>query len=469
MKSCRLVFNTLIAILLSQSTYSQVSIGTDIVFPKDSLIKELRFLNEAVVNGHPVNYLPERKISIKRIIDSLEKVPETNFSLGTYYFILGHALQEVGCTHTSIRDFRPVDCVKSPGYFPLHGVLLDNELYLNHQYDPDYTDYEGKKILSINGMKSKQLVSLLVKNSASDGRGLAFSTEKANHNLAYFIALILDFPEKYHIELEGESVMVKSIPCKVKRYYGEPDLPVIMKDRKNWVGHSDNLAYLRLKSFRSSDKRFFKKVFGWLDENEYESLVIDLRGNLGGDRAAGASLTRYLVDTTFSYSILQPNLSTRKYLSKRGRKQFAASKFKYNWLDCFKRRKTSAGLSFVYKYRPRKNKQFKGKVYVLMDGLTSSTSTMVTSWLKQYGNEVVFVGRKTGGGYNGNCGGSFPTMELPYTKVILRFAAYRLIFDDDSNKWDGLEPDHEVHYTIDDLVHKKDRDWEKVLELINRK
>jgi len=118
-------------------------------------------------------------------------------------------------------------------------------------------------------------------------------------------------------------------------------------------------------------------------------------------------------------------------------------------------KKTTLGRSFQYSYKPRKKHHFDGEIFVLTDGFTASSATMLTSWLKQF-SDATFYGTQASGGYNGNNGGSFPLITLPDSQMIIRFPAYRLIFDENSGQNEGVTPDHFIDGDADyDTVLKR--------------
>ena len=129
-----------------------------------------------------------------------------------------------------------------------------------------------------------------------------------------------------------------------------------------------------------------------------QNLIIDLKRNLGGNRESAVSLTKNLVPNSFSYSILQPKLNTKKYLDGKGRIYLLLFKLKYNIGNIFKGNQTELGKEFVYNFKPKKN-NYKGQIFVLIDGYTASACAMVTSWLKQH-TKATFIGQQSGCGYN---------------------------------------------------------------------
>jgi C-terminal processing protease CtpA/Prc len=221
---------------------------------------------------------------------------------------------------------------------------------------------------------------------------------------------------------------------------------------------------LRVYNFTKEDIEFWPKIMEVLNEENAPFFVLDLRGNGGGNRDAGSELMRFLSDDKFGYSILQPKGKPKPFLNKQGKRYYRFSKLKYNVGKFTHKKKTDLGKAFEFEFKPNET-VYKGQIIVMTDGITASTSTMLTTWLDKHSN-ALFVGRKTGGGYNGNNGGVFPRITLPFSKTIIRFPSYRIVLDDDYKKEDGLMPDVEVVYSVEDYLQKRDKDWEAVLNLI---
>lgn len=224
---------------------------------------------------------------------------------------------------------------------------------------------------------------------------------------------------------------------------------------------------MRINSFSTSDKRFFASSLRYIKDENISNLILDLRGNTGGNRNVAISLGKHLVDTIFAYSILQPKLNTKAYVNGKGKRFLLLSKLKYNIGNFFKGHRTEFGREFVYRFKPNRE-VYKGKLFVITDGLTASSSTMLTSWLKQH-TDAQFIGKQAGGGYNGNNGGSFPVLTLPESKIEITFPAYRLILDHASRTNQGIIPDIEPRYTITDIVQNRDVEMETIIKLLKEK
>ena len=283
--------------------------------------------------------------------------------------------------------------------------------------------------------------------------------------LPTLIGFYFHYPEVYQIRtangLLEEFPAIKTLPVIPADTH-----EVLFRNGKNSFSTDGKTGILELNEFVKSDKKFFRKVFAYIEQESLTGLVLDLRGNTGGNRKASVELTRYLVDTTFSYAILKPKLQTRKYLDRHGKLLYFMGRIKYDGSHLFSTERTNLGKLYRYEYTPKSaEERYNGKLIVLTDGLTASAATMTTSWLKQHSN-ALFAGTQAGGGYNGNNGGAFPMITLPGSGIRIKFPAYRLILDPISGNTKGLIPDFIVEQTIADLLNGKDTALQFALDRI---
>ena len=431
---------------------------------RKDVLTDLRFLNEAVSNGHPVNYMQAGTFNIADIVAEVEKGTSDSLSIIEYRFILGAALQEIGCVHTSVKSNPLLKGINQSTVFPLHLMAMDNKLVLTRQAGDSLKHLEGVTVLEINGKPSSEILSTLMRYSASDGGGKAFVSAHVNLMMPVLIAFYFEYPAAYSIRTEKGSFDFQAI--KTLPEIPAETTPALLRNGKNSFSTDGKTGILELNEFSKSDKKFFRKVFAYIEQENLTGLVLDLRGNTGGNRKASVELTRYLVDTTFSYAILKPKLHTRKYLDRKGKLLYFLGRIKYGGGHLFNTHRTELGKLYRYKYKPfREQERYTGKIVVLTDGLTASAATMTTSWLKQHSN-AVFAGTQAGGGYNGNNGGAFPMITLPASGIRIKFPAYRLILDVDSDNGKGLVPDFIVEQTLADLLNGKDTALQFALDRI---
>ncbi|MDW3196435.1 MAG: S41 family peptidase [Cytophagales bacterium] len=403
---------------------------------KQSLIDDLTFLNESVSNGHPVNYDPQYQFNISEVIDRAKALNTDSISALNYTIWIEKGIYHIGCIHTSIQ-VNPLKVHYQPSFIPITTSIQKNNLNITSCQGASKI---GQTIQKINGRHASEIIAYYEEYKASDGGTDAFSKEYFHLFSSSLISKFLGYPAHYEIETANETYVLKG---QKKGYYRKSEDQAttdLLSNGSNELYLNDDFVILKVEDFNNSDKGFFKNAFKKIDEIDAENLIIDLRQNTGGSRKAAIVLTKFLADSAFAYSILQPKLSTGKYLNGKGKFFLFLSKLKYNVGNFYKMRFTDLGTSFRYAYKPKAKYHFNGNVYVLTDGFTASASTMVTSWLKQY-SHAQFLGRQASGGYNGNNGGSFPVITLPQSKIQIRFPAYRLVLDDQSEMSAGLQPD----------------------------
>ena len=412
---------------------------------KKDLIKDLTYLNEAVINGHPVNYDPNIKVNILSVIERAKQLKTDSISSTDYSLWIEKGIYNIGCVHTSIKKKSTFANKDSIAYIPLTASVYQEKLLITSCIDSAKV---GQFITSINGKIINDIIEPFKEYKASDGGTNAFAKEYLHLASSKLISTTLQHTKIYAVKTIESEFYLSGTNEPFKRLQTKSSQNILMSNNTNQFYTIDNYAILKVNTFQKSDKQFFDEFFKKIRKLKTEKLFIDLRQNLGGNRASSIKLTKYLVDTTFAYSILQPKLRTKKYLNRKGKYYLFLSKLKYNVGNMFKKHESEYGNEFTYSHKPKKQNHFDGKLYVITDGFTASASTMVTSWLKQHTN-AIFIGNQAGGGYNGNNGGSFPIITLPKSKIEITFPAYRLILDKKSENRTGILPDIYVQSNTD--------------------
>lgn len=389
---------------------------------------------------------------------------------------MGAALQELGDGHALVLK-NPLAHTDS-FYFPLPVALVDGKIILLRQC-PEYSaDLVGKEVTRINGIPTADILSSLFQYTAADGGGTHFAEAFVRVNLIPFITLYFEGARFYTVSVAGNEIVplrveaIRTVRAGVQRYpmLGLASGAALRRgDNALHLRAADSIAILVVTTFSKGDKAFFREAFSQMKDAGTHRLVLDLRGNTGGHRGAAVALTKHLVDTSFGYSLVKPRAQdVRRYLNRQGRMYYALGKVRYALGGAMRSRQTPQGRAIRYRYSPV-GAPFGGKVAVITDGFTFSSSTMVTSWLKQHNSDAVFVGSQAGGGYNGNWGGSFPRITLPRSGMVVQMPAYRLVLDETSPKRDGIMPDVPVRYSVEDLLSNRDTALDAALGAVSGK
>ncbi len=216
-----------------------------------------------------------------------------------------------------------------------------------------------------------------------------------------------------------------------------------------------------------------KRAFEAVQAKGSKALILDVRGNGGGDGELGALLFSYLVGAPFryyddliinkncemSYSFAKYTDPHRDLIIPKGLAELRADGKIHQIVD--------PQLSLQ---RPSKA-AFTGPVYIVIDsGCFSTTSEFLTE--VDVHHRAKFIGQESAGAYSGNNSGTVVRITLPNTKLGLYLplmSGYMFVgsnHEHDSAR--GIIPDFPVQCTITDLLAGGDRDLELALELARK-
>jgi C-terminal processing protease CtpA/Prc len=109
---------------------------------------------------------------------------------------------------------------------------------------------------------------------------------------------------------------------------------------------------------------------------------------------------------------------------------------------------------------------FGGKVFILINGGSFSTTCEFTSTV-HFHKRATFIGEEAGGGYYGNTSGYGTTVTLPNSKLVLNlpFQTYYLSVNGYKAADRSVMPDYPIHYTIRELLAGEDKEMAVALKL----
>jgi C-terminal processing protease CtpA/Prc len=231
------------------------------------------------------------------------------------------------------------------------------------------------------------------------------------------------------------------------------------------------IAHARIGYFVGDDfPRWVEDTFTTLHDKGTRTLILDLRGNGGGNDMYGAMLVSRLTDKPFRYfdhihvKTITPAFKAPsdwngddRHVSKlrEGMRPDPAGGFLL----------TEKGHPGVAEQQPA-NLPFLGNVFVLIDGGTFSTAAdfcAVTHHLKR----ATFVGDETGGGYYGNNSGLQAVVTLPNSgfQVRVPMSEYFNAVPGYDGTRRGTRPDYPVETTTAALLEGKDEQLDYALKL----
>jgi hypothetical protein len=212
--------------------------------------------------------------------------------------------------------------------------------------------------------------------------------------------------------------------------------------------------------------KFIAATFAEIRQTGITNLVIDVRGNDGGD-AYGPLLYSYLATAPFKVfdsekatSTSYPTLHQYSHLDDSFQKEFV----QYLKPEGKGRFELRDGSDVSPKL---KDDRYTGRVWFLTDGDVFSATAEFCSVARFY-RRGPFIGEETGGAYHGNTSGETANITLPNSKirVSIPLVEFQMETSDHIFERRGIIPQFPTPVTIQDLLASKDPAIEKVLTLI---
>ncbi len=456
------------------------------------LQKDFEVLKNVLKNYHPGLYRYQDSASIENHFTVLQNELNQNLSTTEFYLILSRFTAKLKCGHTfcsyynqnkNIQDsiFNLRDKVPFTFYLFEKQMLIDKNL-------SDSKMNEGSEVISINNIPVSSIIDSLLPyikgDGSNDGKRLS---DLELSGLGKFEAFDIYFPllfppnnSSYELEIKdiGNNVsqMVK-VKCvsRAERFdmmeqkYGKQ--PATYDDLWNFKIINENTAYLQLGTFVTNKltidwKKFLAKAFDEVKSKNISNLIIDIRGNEGGDDEVNLVLANYLASKPIAFpefkqlltyekvsDELRPYLKTwdKGFYDRTGKVIDLNNGF-YTW----KKERQSKVIS-------KKKKAYAGNIYLLVNAANSSATFFLATGLQQ--NKIAtIIGTETGGNRKGTNGGNLFFLRLPNSKIeidVPLIGYYPLVEQPD----EGLTPDIVVLATLEDIKNKKDVVLEKALEI----
>jgi len=391
------------------------------------LREDVAILRKALEKYHPGLFWYTSKAEFDTSWDRLGAQLDTDMTDDQFFKLLLPVVSRVQCAHTF---FYPSNIMSSRGTrFPLNLKFLNKKVYILSDFSTKSSIPVGSELLTINGKSIQELVDLLLPNLQAQGGNIGWKyviLESDFHNYYYYV---IGQPETFQIEYidhvtqQKASVSVNGNPDEALRKYWKNWYPIEDGPPLNFRYDSDrNAGILTVKSFTKGRYEFYHQDFDQLLDQYFtevrregiKRLVIDLRGNEGGNRP----------EKLFSYVALSED-----------------------------------------KEKEAKN-CFKGEVIVLTNERSISAMEKFVSMFK-YHHRGLTIGQATPGSANGLCGGNKHKLVLPHSRLELSIPLHKTLFDNATGaapkQGEGYPPDFTISETIDDFLQKKDRVMEAAL------
>lgn len=459
------------ALLLFTLIYSALCFGQTIPFSPAQVQEDLQYLHQQLKKHHPNLYVYASKAQLDSTIAAMIKEADHPMSEQELYAHItrlsaiikdGHTLFFPASTSLEYHNNQSL-------FFPFKVFYHGDKLYVELNCSLSDEIANGTEIVSINGLPAEQVIQFCLDRMMRDGHNLNYPIWILNQYFAEYYSYFYGYPSEFLLELktsggENRSVTVAALPkAKIREIRAarfpnrvtarglnqEPGTGILLK-----IDILRSIATLSIRDFDSDVlktvyQQDFKKTIGYLftqiQQAQIKHLIIDLRGNQGGNLENGTFLLSHLLPEKFKV-VEQFNVVKNPE---------AATEQERNAL------KKGRGTQL----NPPQAKPFLGPIYLLVNGGSFSNSGIVSSAFRHYQRGKI-IGEETGGNKSVICGWE-EAVTLPFSKISVYIPTRQfLIRDRVTNNGHGVIPDFIVRPTIQELANGKDEVLDFTLNLI---
>ena len=416
------------------------------VYSKKDYLEDIDQLGQRLSTVHPHAF---KFISKDRFFKNIESKKSLITEKTTYAEFAWHCnaiIASIGCSHTASstmqNDYHEFSILPLEKSFPLQVRWVNKQLVVVNPMN-NYDKVKVKdEILSINGIKTANLISDIYDHIAAQANIQSYKTHHFNTHFAALIPYALGLPNTFEIVVKENSSLIKLHTAQKRATeLFDPSVNRCLKDLCLEI-LDGKIAVLTISSFNYYEwnnytdfKSFLDSSMQIINNQKIKNIIIDVRYNRGGSQYPSIYLLQHLMDEPFTY--------------------YLKSEFEGKTDKLY-------GEEIIY---PLENR-FKGKVYFLIDGNGNSTTGHFMSLVKTHHLGTI-IGEELGS--NHFCTAGQTLCRLKNTKLVISVAnnthiSTAIKLPDEI----GILPDFYVSQSIDDYLNQVDAVKNFTLKLIKK-
>ena len=427
-------------------------------FPADELKVDLQYFRKLLEEVHPDPYYSLSKTDFDNEFKIIEQKIVSPISSLEFYKMLAPLVSRLNDEHVTISPSSFTMKKKETAntlYFPFNIIFIDGKGYIKKNYSTENKIITGNEIAAINGVSINSIADTLI-NYFSGTRPEQKMIYLQN-NFTEFLNLIYDFSGPFKLEIKNsagssEIFNISGITAAQKAEYSKNDFSYTINDKSR-------TAVFTLKSFDDNKGilfDFLKKMFSLLKEKGITKLIIDIRGNKGGDTSNGDLILDYLTDKPFT-QITGSEFKISGILKEQlmnfipGFIRWLPIQRFHPLLKTIWSGKDGQIVDFMFsEYHPSENNlRFNGKVFVFIDAGSMSSASLFPATIQKY-KIGTLVGEKSGG-YPTHHGNMWD-IELPNSGLIIGMPSCI----NHGNGTGPVMPDREIKFDLQSVSNSSD-------------
>ncbi|MFL5746091.1 MAG: S41 family peptidase [Niastella sp.] len=417
-----------------------------------ALKADFLLLRDTLQKIHPGIYRYKSSTIISHIFDSCYNSIQDNMTVPQFFMLINFAIAAMEDGHSNSRMAKQVmkDYINNTKLFPAMVMFIHNRafIYCCNQN----ISLAGAELTSINNQPIQQIVQRSFAYIPSDADIQSRKNWELNENFPFFYPLLHEAVDKFNITYKNENGALKKATLQPD-VFQNINCPAPFKRPEKYLQLTykpGNIAVLGIKTFLDdflqqtgeNFNRFLDSAFTDIRNKNVTKLLIDIRGNQGGNDGNGALLYAYLTQQPFMYYASQETVSGK----------FAPDDNHPN-----------------LKWQQPKQNSFAGKVYILADGHSFSASAEFSA-IARSNKRALFLGEEAGGGYYGNTSGNELFITLPNSQLSCRIplVKYTSAVKKNANKGNSILPEYPIYQTIFDFINHTDSQLDRALVIVGQ-
>ncbi len=429
----------------------------DKLHPPSALQTDVDYLVETLEKRHVNFYQRANRDSIEFIKNKIKSDLNTPMNRESFYKKIARLnpyFNDAHCLIFPLTDEADRAVSNGSKLFPFHVVLNEQGyLYPERSYqrvaDQALLD-KTMRIESINGVPAEEVIQTI--EQYSHGETSRLRRHMTTLLFSDWLYALYGWKDNFNLSLnEGKINIVLNALDEWKSL----EINTVQYNRLEIIS---DVAYLRLNSFdvdehREAYEHFIDDAFATIKKDQIQKLIIDVRGNTGGQSDAGAYVLQYLTNKPLNQvskafeRIHEGNAGWFNYKGKPG----TLSTMNMDDEDIIE--------------PVAKDRRFVGEALVLSDEMTYSAGIIFITNIQDH-KIATLIGRPTGGYANQT--GNIESFRLPNTKLLVYAPARTFVRVNGDSTSHAVKPDV-VLMQPDSLYKGKDYLFDYALDLFSKK
>ena len=371
-------------------------------YTKIGIAQDMEKVIESFDRIAPMPYLRVDSTTIRLKRDSiLSTLPDT-VSIEEGRIKLASFIASYRLGHSQMTFWLPY--LDSVAHFPFRVNIRNNRLFITANHSNDETITDGMEITTINGVSAERLIKEL-----TDCMSLELRETRE-----YYVAAMIDYLVRFYFNWNSATFRMTLKNTEGQEITGDfvkvnngHQTKVNVNDMGLYLDYpNDSTALLRITKFhgfkRKAYRQFMKSAFREISEKGSRFLVIDIRGNGGGNSNYLRELAAYVAKGKISFegkAMRRTTTESKKHFRSIFFKWYTYPLYPLGYIipsarELFVKKDGSLTITEEKTEKLKRVKYpFNGNVFLLVDRGTYSTSSMLTSCFQCHGiAKIVGIG-----------------------------------------------------------------------------